>query len=74
LILKQEGTGSLVELEPKATQEQIQGKKHLRERVTFMLTPALITRLGHYVVDQRPTEKSKVVEQAIDKFLTEKGY
>jgi len=29
--------------------------------------------LGHYVVDQRPVEKSEVVEQAVDKFLAEKG-
>jgi hypothetical protein len=63
-----------VELEPDITQQQVRGKKHPRERATFMLTPALITRLGHYVVDQRPIEKSKVVEQAVDKFLTEKGY
>jgi hypothetical protein len=63
-----------VELEPETTQERVRGKKHLRERATFMLTPALIKRLGHYVVDQRPIEKSEVVEQAVDKFLTEKGY
>lgn len=62
-----------MELERETTQERARGKKRLRERATFMLTPALIKRLGHYVVDQRPVEKSEVVEQAVDKFLAEKG-
>jgi len=64
----------LGELQPETTKERVRGKKRLREKATFMLTPVLIKRLGHYAVDQRPTEKSEVVEQAVDKFLAEKGY
>lgn len=63
-------------MEPQSemTQKRVRDEKRLRERATFMLTPALIRRLGHYVVDQRPVEKSEVIEQVLDKFLVEKGY
>ena len=48
--------------------------KRIRESVTFKLPVDLVRRLGHYAVDYRPIEKSEVVEEALDKFLTDKGY
>lgn len=50
------------------------GKKLVREHRGYKLPPNLIKRLGHYVVDHPPVEKSEVVEEALDKFLSDKGY
>lgn len=51
-----------------------QDNKRVREHRGYKLPPDLIKRLGHYVVDHPPVERSEVVEKALDKFLTDKGY
>jgi hypothetical protein len=55
------------------------GNKGTRRSQTFKLPPGLIVRLGHYIVDcsykdVRRVEKSEVVEESLDQFLTGKGY
>ena len=50
------------------------GNKSVREPRGYKLPLDLIRRLGHYVVDHPPVEKSEVVEEALDKFLSDKGY
>lgn len=50
------------------------GNKPVRQHRGYKLPPDLIKRLGHYVVDHPPIEKSEVVEDALDKFLSDKGY
>lgn len=48
--------------------------KRVRENRGYKLPLELIRRLGHYVVDHSPLERSEVVEEALDKFLSDKGY
>ena len=53
--------------------------KGARRPQTFKLPPELVARLGHYIVDcsckdVRRVEKSEVVEESLDKLLTDKGY
>lgn len=48
--------------------------KRVREHRGYKLPLELIKRLGHYVVDHPPLEKSEVVEEALDKFLSDKDY
>ena len=48
--------------------------KRVRQHRGYKLPPDLIKRLGHYVVDHPAVEKSEVVEEALDKFLTDNGY
>ena len=55
------------------------GNKGARLSATFKLSPELVARLGHYIVDCscknfRRVEKSEVIEESLDKFLTGKGY
>lgn len=50
------------------------GNKRAREHRGYKLPPDLIKRLGHYVVDHSPVERSEVVEEALEKFLNDKGY
>lgn len=55
------------------------GNKGTRRSQTLKLPPELVARLGHYIVDCsckdfRRVEKSEVVEESLDKFLTGKGY
>lgn len=66
----------------KISAEQSQSNKYpkgSRRPQTFKLSPGLIKRLGHYVVDRSSKdghriEKSEVAEQAIDEFLSKEGH
>ena len=53
--------------------------KNSRKQVTFLWSWALERRLGHYIVERnykehRDVDRSEVVEQAVDEFLTREEY
>lgn len=53
--------------------------KNTRVPASLRLSPGLIRRLEHYIADRRyeeqhRVERSEVAEEAMDKFLSDKGY